>query len=291
MNKKIFNYKRWEYTITQERLLKESRLEHKEFLQMLKKYVFHERVLSLSKQDNYYKVVTEKRKEYSVVFERPSKGSYYVIILHEDYYTAYGYMIKPVRFSLSYQVFEYKKGSPEEIMFHCTYNDYLEQYLLWTKMFNCIDVTFTSTRDASVVELVRDSDYSFILDAITRYKANECGINELFEVYNLIFKKITSKVYGFTVKVESNYSLTYSCGMLKEMRIVIDGHYVICDSSGKLIWQENLIHHEDFAYANGKVYDGKMNEVTDSELAQKIVSNINEGKAIFDSFQQKLSSN
>lgn len=52
------------------------------------------------------------------------------------------------------------------------------------------------------------------------------------------------------------------------MRTVVDGHCVICDKSENSIWQESLLHHENFTLVGEKGYDSKGQKGTDVAIAE-----------------------
>ncbi len=308
---KKFIYDRWQYTRTIEQVVAglKNRITEQELLHLLERDIFQNRISTTMKRNKsykvkkdalgktikntascYYEVYLENGNEFNVVFENAARGYYEVEVLYENRYMAYNYVLKPVRFELGYEVLEYPISSGKTEMFHCTYNDYYKQHITSTFLYKSVDVSFASTEPLSLVELARDGDYACILDAMSKYKEEECKIDELFEVYNIILKNITSRMSRFTVKVASNYNFTYLDGVLKEMRTMISGHYVICNTSEQTVWQECLSHHENFTYRDGKVYNGKLKEVTDAELSAQIISNIKEGEELFKSFQQKLGS-
>lgn len=310
---KKFNYERWQYTKSLEQFFGVSNMDTKQFFELLerdifgkgiqeiikrviyyepKKDKFSKSIKNTAKQSNYYEIYLEDGERYNIVFENACKGGcYYVILLYEEYYTSYEYRKRSIRLELSYEVFNYRMSLNGTVMFHCHYNDYHKQFCICTYTYSWVELSFMTMEDTSVVELVCDGDYYCVLDAISKYKENECDINDLFEVYNVILKKITSKVHSFVVKVKLDYSLTYLNGELKAMRTMVDGHYVICDTYEQTVWQNSLTHYENFKYVDGKVYNGKMKEVTDAELASKIISNITEGEKLFESFHKMLSSN
>lgn len=302
---KTFNYDRWKLTVDLDRWIEVAKLQREELYDMLGKIFGCDislcRTDSCEQSKNVYEVKAGNNTICHMVFEFFGRTNFYVVAIYDDCHENYNLRIKPKRrLELSSEVFYFFKNGIDSIMFnHSSDSGAYGIYCLSTIIIGGdIDITFTTDSEESVCKLV--NDYLEIFDVITKYRrersyenCEKSMISELFEAYKVILSKIDSKVCIFRVEVKCLEHLTYGEGSLKSMRMQVNGHFVSCYSSDtvKWEWQDNLVHWETFSYIDGKVFDGRMKEVTDDKLKETIISNIAEGKAKWDEFQKQLKSN
>lgn len=299
---KTFNYDRWKLTVDLDKWIELAKIQREELYDMLEKIFGCDISLNCEQSKNVYEVKAGNNTICHMGFEFFGKTNFYVVIIYDSHHESYNLRRKPKRrLELSSEVFYFFRNGIDHITFSHSGDPkaYRGAYCISTIIVNGdIDITFTTNSEVSVCKLV--NDYLEIFDVITKYRrersyenCEKSMISELFEAYKVILSKIDSKVRIFRVEVKCREHLTYGEGSLKSMCMQVNGHFVSCYSSDtvKWEWQDNLIHWETFSYIDGKVFNGRMKEVTDEKQKETIISNIAEGKAKWDEFQKQLKSN